>query len=714
MFLLPLLLAGCPKEPSAEKPATDDTATSVPTVPWGIETRPANEGCLAVARPPSGAEVQFTRIWADIAFSLPVAMVYPPGDDRFWYVVEQTGTIRRVAADPDTSTSTVVLDISDQLSSWNINEDGLLGAAFHPDFARTGDLYLNYTTGSGSSARSVVSRFHSDDGGEHFDPDSEHVLLEIDQPYVNHNGGHVLFGPDGYLYLGFGDGGSAGDPQENGQNTDVLLAKMLRIDVDGGDPYTIPADNPFASGGGAPEIYAWGLRNPWRYSFDRETGALWVGDVGQDNWEEVDIVERGGNYGWNSKEGTHCYDEDPCEGPYLDPEVEYSHREGDSVTGGVVYRGSAIPSLVGTYLYADAYQAKVWALLYDEAGVAVPELLDTVPGYPVHFAEDEAGEVYIVDYAGTITRMDPAGEPAPDTFPHLLSETGCVDPTDPTLPAPGMIPYSVNNPLWSDGAEKARWFALPDGTTLDLTEDGSFVWPVGSVTMKSFFLDGRPVETRLMMLHDDGNWSGYSYAWNETGTDAELLPADKTIAVGSHTWTFPSRSQCLQCHTDAAGRVLGLRVDQLNGDYVYPLGRANQIATLDHLGIFTTSPGDPADLPALPTREGDASTEEKARAFLASNCAMCHRPGGTGGGVMDYRYEISFAETRTCGEAPINGDLGVPGAEILYPGEPDRSVLSLRTRTLLAQRMPPVGSQVVDEEGVATLDAWIAGVTSCP
>lgn len=712
MCLLPLLLSceGAKPHPG------DDTGTPLPHVEFGLDERPENPACMAPDRPASGADVLFTRVYSGVDLQLPVSMTHPDGDDTWWYVVEQGGTILRFAKDPDTTTIQAVVDLTDRVSHWQgINEDGLLGMAFHPDFASNGFVYLNYTAGTSNNGRSVVARYHSADGGRTLDVDSEKVILTVDQPYVNHNGGHVAFGPDGYLYVGFGDGGSGGDPEENGQDTEVLLAKMLRIDVDGGDPYLIPSDNPFAAGGGAPEIFAWGLRNPWRYSFDRETGRLWVGDVGQDAWEEVDVVELGGNYGWNEKEGTHCYDHATCEGPYLDPVVEYSHSEGDSVTGGVVYRGTAIPSLVGTYLYADAYQGKVWGLFFDEDGIAAPAILDTLAAAPVHFAEDGAGEVYILDYFdGNIFRMDPAGKPVPDTFPQFLSETGCVDTDDPSRPASGLIPYGVNNPLWSDGAEKARWFAIPDGTVLTVEADGSFTWPVGSVLMKQFAFAGRPVETRLLMLHDDGAWAGYTYQWNETGSDAELLPADRTVEFEGHTWTFPSRSQCLQCHTSAAGRVLGPRIEQLNGEFPYEVGIANQIKTLDHIGMFATSPGDPAELPALPTPDGPGTVDEKARAYLASNCAMCHRPEGTGGGVMDYRYEVSFAETRTCGEEPVNGDLGVEGSQILMPGDPGRSVLSLRMHTLLAQRMPPVGTAVVDDEGVATVDSWIESLSVCP
>jgi len=706
------LLVGCP----GDKPGDTDSAPPTDTTaPWGLESRPVNETCLAQERPPSGASVSFTRIWTALDFTVPVAMVPAPGDSGDWYVVEQGGRVLRVPADPSATEVREVLDLSDRVSRWNGNEDGLLGLAVHPDFDQNGEIVVNYTAGTGDDARTVVSRLVSADGGESFDADAETVILEVPQPYSNHNGGHVLFGPDGLLYVGLGDGGSAGDPQDNAQDPDALLGKMLRLDIDGGSPYAIPSDNPYADGAeGAPEIYALGLRNPWRYSFDRETGALWVGDVGQDEWEEVDIVELGGNYGWNVKEGSSCYPRgNDCPGPYLDPVVEYSHREGDSITGGVVYRGAAIPELAGTYLYADAYQGKLWGLFFDEAGVAAPELLGTVSGFPVHFAEDADGEVYVVDYLdGNVFRIDPAGEPTANSFPALLSETGCLDPADPTLPAPGLIPYTVNSPLWSDGADKSRWFAIPDGTTIDLLEDGTFDLPVGSVTVKHFALGGRPVETRLMMRHDDGEWAGYTYAWNETGTDAELLPADKTVEVGGQTWTYPSRSQCLQCHTSAAGRVLGLRVDQLNGPYRYESGAyANQIATLDHIGMFSTSPGDPAGLPALPDPAEVEDAEDAARSYLAANCASCHRPEGSGGGGMDFRYEAE--DTNTCGEAPLNGDLGVDGAQIVWPGHPELSVLSLRLQVLDAHRMPPLGSVVVDEVGTAVVDRWISALTVC-
>jgi len=225
--------------------------------------------------------------------------------------------------------------------------------------------------------------------------------MEVVQPYGNHNGGTVAFGPDGYLYWGLGDGGSAGDPLGHGQNTDTVLGSIVRIDVDGGMPYAIPSDNPFADGGGAPEIYAWGLRNPFSFHIDSASGALWVGDVGQYAWEEIDRVERGGNYGWNIREGTHCYAVTPCDDPSLiDPIIVYPNPGGASVVGGPVYGGDDIPSLVGTVLYSDFYTGELWGIVWD-AETGEPEsveLTHEAGKYFSGFAQDAAGEVYVLSY----------------------------------------------------------------------------------------------------------------------------------------------------------------------------------------------------------------------------------------------------------------------------------------------------------------------------
>lgn len=273
-------------------------------------------------------------------------------------------------------------------------------------------MFLSYTR-DGSPLVSVISEFAVGPGGTSFDPDSERIILTLDQPYGNHNGGKIVFGPDGYLYIGFGDGCAGGDPQGNGQSTRTLLGALLRIDVDSGAPYAIPADNPFATGGGAPEIYAWGLRNPWRFSFDSATGALWLADVGQDRWEEIDIVERGGNYGWNLREGAHRYARGTAPRPLVDPVFDYGHDQGCSITGGYVYRGRAIPALGGIYVFGAVFSGRVWGLFAEVNGYVAPRLLDADINIS-SFGEGLDGELYVVDLGGGgIYTLVPAEEAHP-------------------------------------------------------------------------------------------------------------------------------------------------------------------------------------------------------------------------------------------------------------------------------------------------------------
>ena len=330
------------------------------------------------------------------------------------YAAEQRGVVWRIAAD-GTVDPTPFLEIPERVSC--CDEQGLLGLAFHPDYETNDRVFVNYTDRDGNT---VVSEFSAIDDG-YVDPDSERVLLGIEQPFPNHNGGMLAFGPDGYLYIGTGDGGAAGDPQGNGQDRTTLLGKILRIDVDSGDPYGIPSDNPFScegtfgclpTGGPRAEIWDWGMRNPWRFSFDRQTGDLWIGDVGQDVYEEVDAEpagQGGRNYGWNTMEGMHCFAISSCpqEGLTM-PVAEYPHGQGCSITGGYVYRGTAYPQLVGQYVFTDYCSGRVWALdaaTALSAGSAEPTEYGKVPINPTSFGEDEAGELYLVDGEGSIYRL---------------------------------------------------------------------------------------------------------------------------------------------------------------------------------------------------------------------------------------------------------------------------------------------------------------------
>jgi len=693
-----------------------DVPTDRPGATSGLDQRPVNRTCVAFPRPTLGG-VTLTRVFAQLpALANTVALVPSPLERGRWFAVSQTGTVWSFA--PTDTARTRALDITTRVRSGG--EAGLLGIAFHPDVARNRYVFLSYTAPpqSGEALRSRVSRFTLRDDRT-IDPGSERTILELSQPYTNHNGGGIAFGPDGMLYLGFGDGGSANDPMRYGQNLNSLLGKFLRIDVNvpdnGTARYAIPADNPFAGGGGRGEIWAWGLRNPWRWSFDTATGELWAGDVGQGRLEEVDVIRRGGNYGWNTMEGSTCLTGSTCNRTGLIlPVVEYPRTEGASITGGYVYRGRAVPSLTGSFVFADYVSGRVWAVTYDANGAPQRTLLASTGRNISTFAQDPDGEVYAVSYDGRVDRIDPSG-PAMDRVPRTLTATGCVDPANPLRPAAGLIPYAPNAPFWSDGAEKSRHLALPEGARITVAPDGDWDLPIGTVLVKDFTLGGRRIETRLMVRHDDGDWAGYTYAWNDTQTDAALLDGSLTRTFPGGSWYYPSRAQCMECHTRAAGRSLGLETAQLNGAITYPATgrRANQLDTLEAIGAFTAPL--PATRPRLVDPSGtDGTLDDRARAYLHTNCAQCHRPGGPGRGTMDLRASTPLAMTNTCDAAPTAGDLGVANARLLAPTAPTRSVLALRPRDTGLNRMPPIGSGRVDTAGVALLDAWIRAIARCP
>jgi glucose/arabinose dehydrogenase len=353
---------------------------------------------------PTGAGVRLQEIVSGL--SAPLYLTAPPGDAARLFIVEKTGAIRIIRDGvllPDP-----FLDLSSRIS--NGAEQGLLGMAFDPDYATTGRFIVHFTDPAGNT---TLSRFQVSANPDVADPASELVILTATQPFANHNGGQVAFGPDGFLYLGLGDGGSGGDPGGRGQDLTDLLGSILRIDVRSTEPYAVPADNPFVQSG-APEVWSYGLRNPWRFSFDRATGDLYIADVGELAWEEVDISTaaqgsgRGANYGWNIMEGAHCFLADGCDQTGLTlPVVEYNHEEGCSITGGYVYRGSAIPALQGHYLYADLCQR--WVRSFRYADGAVTEHTDrpslTPPGAVLSFGEDALGELYILDESGRVSKI---------------------------------------------------------------------------------------------------------------------------------------------------------------------------------------------------------------------------------------------------------------------------------------------------------------------
>jgi len=655
-------------------------------------------------------------------------MFQAPADNSRWFVIEQAGRVRVFANQSNVNAMSDFIDIRPRVAFGG--ELGLLGLAFHPNFASNHRVYLSYTTGSGPHV-SRISQFTSTDGGLTLDPNSEAILLAVNQPEDNHNGGNIAFGADGFLYVGFGDGGGGGDthpPDGNGQKLTTLLGKILRIDVNGAAPYAIPSSNPFAAnascgvnGSGTqncPEIYAWGFRNPWRFSFDSSTADLWVGDVGQGNWEEVDQVVRGGNYGWRCREGAHDFNIANCPAAGLiDPVAEYDHSVGVSITGGYVYRGTQFAPLVGRYLFGDFGTGRIWTWI--PGGIPrQPTQLAATNLSISSFGQGNDGELYAVNYGGTLHHLVFAGGAVSDNTPSTLSSTGCVNQGNATQASSGMIPYAVNAPFWSDGAAKERWLGLPNGQSISVASDGDWQFPMGSVLMKNFRINNALVETRLLVNHPDGTWAGYTYEWNSAQTDATRVQggATRTLANGQ-AWLFPSEAQCLQCHTAAAGRTLGLETAQLNRDYTYPqTGRtANQLVT--HTAINTVSPPYPSNVQMLasmpdPT-DVSASVDSRARAYLHTNCAQCHRPGGPTSSTMDLRYTTTLANTNACNVAPTSGDLGITGARLITPGNATMSVLPARMNRRGANAMPPLGSNLVDSVGVNLITQWINSLSGC-
>ena len=700
---------------------TDNIVVTInPTV--GLDTRPDNNSCYVPNRPGEGGNINELRLGyeklSNSSFSAPIALLQAPNDNDRWYVVEKHGTIKTFQEGGSVSTFANIQNIVNS----QYEEQGLLGMAFHPEFPTKPYLYLYYINSSGNT---VVSRFTSSNGLT-MDTSSEQIILRVNQPYSNHNGGQIAFGLDGYLYIGLGDGGSANDPHDNGQNTKSLLGSMLRIDVDNGTPYSIPSDNPFTGNslanngscsGDCPEIWAWGLRNPWRWSFDKANGKLWAGDVGQNAWEEVSIIEKGKNYGWRCKEGFHTTGNGCSTSGFTDPVVEYGHNLGFAITGGYVYRGNNIPALKGTYVYADYVTGRIWG--YTSIGQNIQ--FDMTNYYISAFGQGNDGELYVVDYAGgSIYRIiATSGANSGGSFPQTLSQTGCFNGTQPTS---SLIPYDINVPLWSDALDKHRWFALANNSKITLDADKrKWVFPIGSVLFKEFRKDGKRIETRMMVHHDDGEWGSYSYEWDANDDDAALVDINtgksKDIG-GGQTWVFPSEAQCFRCHTSAADFVLGPETAQMNKEYTYPLtGKtANQLTTYEHIGLFNAPlNAKPSELDAL-TNTFDTNTplEKRARDYLHSNCSGCHLPGGGTPASMDLRYHKNLAEANICNSTPLAGNFGISGAKLIVPGDSASSILSHRIGILGEGRMSPLGTYIVDNEGLGVVNDWINSLTECP
>ncbi len=726
-------------------------ADKVVRKPYGIENRPLWTTSRIHGTPDPDSPYVTRPVFEKLKFHEPLAIEAIPGTDRL-AIAQRPGQILTFENRPDATEADLVIDL----------KRTIYGLAFHPAFSKNGFFYVASLVdpANPSPTGSRISRFRSTTKlPMRADPASETVIFTW--PSGGHNGGCLRFGPDGYLYLATGDGSGVGDQLETGQKLDDLFGAILRIDIDhqdAGREYRIPADNPFVNNQAArPEIYSYGHRQVWRFSFDRPTGNLWAGEVGQDLWEMVYLVKKGGNYGWSVTEGAHPFRPERPRGPdpIELPIVEHSHADFRSITGGHVYHGSKHPDVQGAYIYGDYDTGRIWSFKYANQKVSDHHELADTQLRIVDIGQDHHGELMFVDFAsGRIHGLAAAPKTTEShaDFPRKLSETGLFSSTTEHIPAPGLIPYSVNAELWSDGAKKERFIALPgegqiefDGVLYPPGAPGAepgWRFPHDAVLVKTFSLElevGKPASQRRLetrILHHkhmpgteeygDQYWRGYTYVWNDQQTDATLVDAsgltqtfrirDPSAAGGTReqVWRFPSRAECTLCHTMSAKYALGVNTLQMNRDHVYGGVTANQLATLDHLKVFTKPlPSSPEKLPRLVDyRDDSADLNLRARAYLHANCSHCHRQWGGGNAEFQLLASLPLAQTGTLQTRAGQGNFDLRDPRILLLGDPDRSLLLFRMQKLGLGRMPHVASNVIDEDGASLIRQWIQQLSS--
>jgi putative heme-binding domain-containing protein len=698
--------------------------------------------------PPSPYRTE--RVFAKLRFDEPLGMARASESERL-FVFERTGRIYSFLPADDVATRELFLDTGRPN----------YGMAFHPRFHENGQVFVS-TVVAGEPPQLRVSRFLATGAGRlHADPASETKIIAW--LGVGHTGGCIKFGPDGFLYIAAGDAAEIGDGHETGQDITDLPGSLLRIDVDRtsqGRPYAIPQDNPFLAVPGARgEVWAYGLRQFWRMNFDRKTGELWGGDIGQDLWESVHRLERGGNYGWSVNEGNHAFRPERPRGPtpIRSPIVEHAHTEARSITGGVVYRGRQLAGLVGAYVYGDYDTGRIWGLRYDGAKVTWHEELVDTAFRIIGFGEDFQGEMYFADHlGGGLHRLVPA-PPQTETneFPRQLSATGLFASVADYRPAPGVTSYTVRAPSWTDGATKEHHLAIPgdgkigfDGMAYPQPAPGAppgWKLPHGTVLVQTLSLEMEPgkstsrrrIETRILQ-HEripgtdemgDQIVRGYTYVWNDEQTDATLFDArggertfvlrDSKAPAGERrqTWRFPGRAECSLCHNMAAKFAIGLNTMQLNLEREESPGRTvNQLEKLAELGYFSAPlPAAVEKLPRIAVpHDPQVPLEERARAYLHANCAHCHRKWGGGNAEFRLHYPLTVEEMGIVGTAPGHGAFHLDQPALISPGAPHRSVLLYRLAKFGGGRMPRAGSHVVDPNGARLIGRWIRSLDSPP
>ncbi len=702
---------------------------------------------------------RFVEAFPGLGPTWSIGMAVPPGEDDRLILLGMGGLCFEVThlGSPSNHVIRPFLDISER--TFIAVESGFLGMAFHPRFQTNGQLFVYYshkTRVAGIEAsENRLSRFTVPPGGDgRPDPDSELVLFSQADPGLNHNGGGLHFGPDGYLYLAVGDG-SVWDDRVTQRIDRGFFGGILRIDVDrrpgnlppnpgfGSNPeaYSVPSDNPFVGrtdhslgervlwSGLDPatlrtEFHAIGLRNPWQMSFDPVNGDLWVNDVGNGAREEVNRVRRGDNFGWPFREGLLDLVDPPIAGS-VDPVFEYSHLSGRiAITGSRFYRGSLYPELDGTYLFCD-WTGDVGSLMPQGTNPPSVKWIASVPNTVAFGSHPKDGSLLLTPTAdGVVKRMVPdqvSGEP----WPQLLSQTGLFEDLVEMKPRPGLVPYEVNVPFWSDYAAKRRWFAVPGlDARIGFRRDGAWTFPAGTVWVKHFDRpyvrpdqELRRLETRVLIRTPNGGVAGASYRWNDEGTEAELVPSDGANALFNlrdaggliqQAWRFPSAAECLRCHSmGTTGGPAGFSTAQLNRTVLRGTHLVSQLDSWAAAGYFEPGPTNTGLMPALVSASAEtASLEKRVRSYLEANCVQCHQPPTIGRARWDARATTPL-ELAGLVRVPESVPIGTNVLSLIEPGHPERSALFLRVSELGAHHMPPLATSELDKSAIELLRRWI-------
>lgn len=646
--------------------------------------------------------------------------------------------------------------------------------AFHPRFRENGFVYVGHhdPKHQGEPHCRITRYTLTREAPFRLDPESAVDILSWKSN--GHNGSAVAFARDGMLLITSGDGTVRRDTDQVGQRLDTLRAKVLRIDVDrreAGKAYAIPADNPFVDYPGArPETWCYGLRNPWRISVDPRTGDVWVGNNGQDAWEQVYRVERGANYGWSVYEGAQLFITTRQRGPtpISPPTFDHPHSEARSLTGGVVYYGKRLPQLHGAYLYGDYSTGKIWAAKVEGDQVRWhQEIADTSLAITC-FTLDSDGELLICDHRGGgeggFFRLEPNPAAESDSpFPRRLSETELFVDLATLEPAAGVIHYEVNEPAWHDGATAVRHAAVPDPNRkpLDTQSVNSaeprsdshspktfavkfaarYGWrfPDNTVLVQTLFAPKpenaienakpRKLETRIL-LKQQNEWAAYSYIWNERQTDARLAPPEgedftwRDTDGARRAWRSPARAECMSCHTRQANYALGLTLLQMNRNTAYPArllandeaeasrdAVMNQLDAWEQLGWMRTPQDEKMRSQRLPASHDETQPlASRARSYLHANCGHCHVPDGGGNAKIVLDWRTPLESSKLLEQKPLHGQFALSDAVLIRPGAPHQSVLAYRVAALGGGRMPRVGSYEVDSHGANLVAQWIASL----